>query len=231
MKNIIKTKNIVLFCLIIIITILQISTTAHSQRRSKYRNSYFLPGDAVRIDVLDVLEFQGGGGANLSKLNDDYTIAKDGTIFLPLIGKLKVKGLTQEALVDLLKEKFSPYFKEPFITVTPLIRVTLMGVFIKPGSYRIDPNESLWELIDVAGGPGDDCDLNSIRVERSGKVVISNLLEAFEHGYTLSEIGVRSGDQIIAKAKSHFGIRQIFDYARFGISIVVLYLQIQNMSK
>lgn len=206
------------------------SLTAYSQRSAKYRSSYFQPGDAVEIEIIEVMAFQGGSGASLSNINDDYSIARDGTIFMPLIGKLKVTGHNQESLVELLNEKFSPYFKEPFITVTPLIRLTVMGAFNKPGSYRIDPNESLWKLIDLAGGPDDECDLNSLRVERGGDVVITNLLTSFEKGHSLSEIGVRSGDQVIAKYKKHLGMRDILDWVKFGVTLVVLYLQIERIS-
>ena len=105
-----------------------------------------------------------------------------------------------------------------------------MGSFNKPGSYRIDPKESLWELIDMAGGPTSDCDLNSMKVQRRGQIVNRNLLSSFEEGHSLEEIGVNSGDQIISKAKPQIGIKEILDYTRFGISLIILYLQIQNLA-
>ena len=231
MKKIITIQKIVLFLVITILVTLQFSTAGHSQRRSKYKTSYFQPGDAIELEIIEVMSFQGGGGANLSNINDEYTIARDGTIFLPLIGKLKVTGHNQESLVELIKEKFSPYLKEPFIKVTPLIRLTLMGAFNKPGSYRIDPDESLWELIDMAGGPGDNCDLNGLTVERGGKEVITDLLASFEKGHSLAEIGIRSGDQIIARKKQKLSAREIIDWVKFGVTLVILYFQIERYSK
>jgi len=209
---------------------LQIASITFGQSKSKYRSNYFQPGDAVRVKIIEVMDFQGGSGANLSNINDDYSIARDGTIFMPLVGKVKVMGHNEESLVDLLNEKFSPYFKEPFIIATPLIRLTVMGAFHKPGSYRIDPNESLWELIDLAGGPADDCSLNSIRVERGGDVVIEDLLTSFEQGHSLEDIGVRSGDQVIAQYKKSIQVRDILDWVKFGVTLVVLYMQIERIS-
>lgn len=219
-------RNVILIFLVLQLTL----ATTYGQRKSDFLYNKFQPGDAVRIEIIEVLESQGSRGAMSYNINDDYSIARDGTILMPLIGRIKVEGHTPESLVELLTQKYSPYFKEPFITATPLIRITLMGNFIQPGSYRIDPNASLWELIEMAKGPGEDCDLNSLRVERGGKVVIADLLASFEKGHSLSEIGVSSGDQIIARSRRHIGLREIFDYSRFAITLILLYLQIKNLS-
>ena len=69
-------------------------------------------------------------------------------------------------------------------------------------------------------------DLNSIKVIRNDEVVIDNLLTSFEKGYSLEDIGVKSGDQIMAEVKKHFSVRQIFDYVRFGMSLLSLYILI-----
>jgi len=228
MNTFIKEKYLLLLLVIIFLMSSVINNPLYAQRRSKSVGSKFQPGDAVRIEIIEIMEVQ--SGASNIDVNDDYTIAKDGTILMPLIGRLKVTGNTEETLIELLKQKYSPYYKEPFITVVSLIRVTLMGAFNKPGSYRIDPEESLWELINLAGGPRSDCDLNTLQIERGGEVVVKDLLNSFEQGYSIDEIGIRSGDQVIAHAESHIKFRDVLDYTRFGISLVMLYLQIQNLS-
>ncbi len=231
MKFVVKQKRIVIVISIFILLFQLVLSMAYGQRKSKFRKSQFQSGDAIEIEIIDIMAFQGNIGADLSRINDEYTIARDGTIFLPLVGDLKVTGHDKESLVELLNEKLSPYFKEPFIIITPLIRLTLLGAFNKPGSYRIDPGESLWELIDMASGPEDDCDLNSIRVIRGGKIVISNLLLSFEKGHSLTEIGVRSGDQIIANSKRKFGVKEVLDWVKFGVTLIVLYFQIEKRAK
>ncbi len=188
----------------------------------------FNPGDAVRISVIEL-----GRGMERSPLNisGDYTINSAGYIMLPIIGNVKVTGNDRNSLAKNLVELYSPYLKEPYITTTPLIRITLMGAFNKPGSYRISPESSLWQLIELAEGPKEDCDLNSIRVERGGKVVMKNLLEQFERGHSLDDIGIRSGDQIIAKGKSSFGFRDIMNYSYFIMTAVSMYFSIKNYNR
>ncbi len=188
----------------------------------------FSPGDAVRISVIEL-----GRGIDRSPLNisGDYTINSAGYIMLPIIGNVKAVGNDRNSLAKNLVELYSPYLKEPYITTTPLIRITLMGAFNKPGSYRVSPESSLWQLIELAGGPKEDCDLNSIRVERGGKVLMKNMLEQFERGHSLEDIGVRSGDQIIAKGRSSFGFRDIMNYSYFIMTAVSMYFSIKNYNR
>jgi protein involved in polysaccharide export with SLBB domain len=197
---------------------------------SKLRSDTFKSGDAIRINIIEVTKLSGSGQSSFS-IDNTFPIDSDGNVFMPFIGELKVTGLTQEGLTKLLAEKYNPYFKDIFIAVTPLIRVNLMGAFIKPGSYRIDPEASLWELINMAQGPLSECNLNSLHVKRGNQVVIKDLLTSFEKGHSLKEIGIHSGDQVIAFPKRSIGVREIIDYIDFGVSLVVLYLQIDRYRK
>jgi len=188
----------------------------------------FYPGDAVRITVIEIGRTTERNTLNLS---GDYKINSLGFIMLPLIGEVKIVGHDRASLAKQLVELYSPYLKEPYITAIPLIRVTLMGPFNKPGSYRINPESSLWGLIEMAEGPKEDCDLNSLRVERGGKIIQKNLLQQFERGHSLEDIGIRSGDQIIARGQSSFGLREIMNYSYFVMSAISLYFSIRNYNR
>lgn len=187
----------------------------------------FYPGDAVRISVI---ELDRSPDRKTIDINGDYTINSMGQIMLPIVGMVKVVGYDRIGLSKQLVELYSPYLREPYISTTPLIRVTLMGAFNRPGAYRINPESSLWQLVEMAEGPKENCDLNSIRIERGGKVVIKNLLSQFERGYSLQDIGVRSGDQIFAETRSSFGLRDIMNYTYFVMTAVSLYFSIKNYS-
>ena len=211
-----------LFCLVIFFLC---NSTLVSGGLNQLSKNEFYPGDAVRITVIEIGRTTERTTLNLS---GDYKINGRGLIMLPLIGEVKVVGHDRVSLAKQLVELYSPYLKEPYITTMPLIRVTLMGTFNKPGSYRISPESSLWELIEMAEGPQADCDLNSLRVERAGKVVMKNLLQQFERGHSLEDIGIRSGDQIIAKGRSNFGFREIMNYSYFIMTAISLYFSIRN---
>ncbi len=208
---------------IFLIAILTVCSGLFAQDKNYISKNEFYPGDAMTIEFIDVYKQKGGSSINL---NGEYAIDSRGYIMLPLIGAVKVTGYNRYTLAEKLAELYKPYFTEPYISITPLIRITVRGPFYKPGAYRISPQASLWDLIEMAGGPRDNCDLTSISVVRNDEVVITDLLAGFEKGYSLEDIGVQSGDQIVAEVKKNFSVRQIFEYLRFGMSLLSLYILI-----
>ncbi|NOY76785.1 MAG: hypothetical protein GXO76_02825 [Calditrichaeota bacterium] len=182
-------------------------------------------GDAIQLKIWQLSD---RSQALIKSLNGEYTIDGYGYILLPIVGYQKIEGLTPKEVEMVIKSKFSSYLDEPFIVVTPLIRVVLMGEFIRPGSYRINPNQSLWELIEMADGPTSKCDLNKMKVYRGGKPIIKNLLSSFEKGFSLKEIGVKSGDQILAPAKKTWGIQEVLTFSNMMVSFALLYLRLKE---
>jgi len=192
----------------------------------------FRPSDAVRIRILQIGQGNDRGTNIESLVNGDYPIDSRGEVELPILGRVQVTGHTKGSLAELLKEKYSPYLTgEAVITVKPLIRVTMQGAFNRPGSYRVEPDISLWELVNIAGGPTPNCEIRKIWVERGGKVVKKNLLTGFERGYSLEEVGIQSGDQILAPERNRFSLRRVLDGAFFVLSAAFLYVQIRERVK
>lgn len=193
--------------------------------RSQETQEPLAVGDAIQLKTW---QLSNRSQALIKSLNGEYTIDGYGYILLPIVGYQKVEGLTPNQVASVIKNKYSAYLDEPFIVVTPLIRVVLMGQFIRPGAYRISPNHSLWELIEMAGGPTNKCDLNKLTVVRNNQTVVKDLLKSFEKGYSLKEIGVKSGDQIYGPEKRHFGIQTVIQYANFAVSFALLYLRLKE---
>ena len=160
------------------------------------RTGTFQPGDAVRITIW-----------REPQLSADYSISSNGTVQLPLIGKVQVKGLTTLSLTSFLKAEYGAYLREPDIQVVPLMRVAVLGGVGSPGLYRVEPESSLWDLLATAGGPirGRSREMHILR---GGRVVIKDILGAYERGDSLVDVGIRSGDQIMVPTKEKFGIRR-----------------------
>lgn len=217
-------KHVISLCLIFLL----VNFAAINATQKSVSTNEFYPGDAVRISMI---ELDRSPDRKTIDINGDYRINSLGHIMLPIIGSVKVVGYDRIGLSKHLVELFSPYLREPYISTTPLIRVTLMGAFNRPGSYRISAESSLWQLVEMADGPKENCDLNSIRVERGGKVVSKNLLSEFERGYSLQDIGIKSGDQIFSQSRSSFGLREIMNYTYFIMTGVSLYFSIKNYAR
>ena len=82
-----------------------------------------------------------------------FLIDSDGTIDYPLIGNVKLGGLTTAAARDTIKNKLKRYLKEPTVTVRVLnYKISVMGEVVRPSVYVI-PNEriTLPEAISLAG--------------------------------------------------------------------------------
>ena len=201
-----------------------------AQTKSNVRGTNdFAPGDGVRVKVWRDVSVSSQGDANTLGLNDDFIIDNRGNMTLPMIGDMRVVGHTRRSLARAIEDSLS--IRAIRVMCSPLIRLTLLGAVNRPGSYLIEPKESLWKLIEEAGGPGNNADFKKIYVERSGQVVVKNLLQAFEEAHSLEQLGVRSGDQIYVPGTSHFNWRSIVDYATLTASFVLLYFQFQDRSR
>jgi polysaccharide biosynthesis/export protein len=77
----------------------------------------------------------------------------DGVIELPLLGKIKLAGLSTSQARDLIKDRLTPYLKEPTVNVRVMnYKISVMGEVTRPSVYII-PNEkiSLPEALSLAG--------------------------------------------------------------------------------
>lgn len=102
------------------------------------------------------------GGYNIGNQSlHGYLITSDGYIDFPVIGKIKLGGLTRSLAIDLLKENLVPYLKNPIVFIRILnYKVTILGEVKNPGTFNI-PNEriTLLEAIGIAG----DLQISAVR--------------------------------------------------------------------
>lgn len=83
-----------------------------------------------------------------------YLVGSDGAIEFPVIGSVKLAGLTRSQAIELLKEKLSMYVVNPTISMRILnFRVTVLGEVKNPGTFTI-PNERI-SIIEALGVAGD----------------------------------------------------------------------------
>jgi polysaccharide biosynthesis/export protein len=109
-----------------------------------------------RIGSQDLLEVQVLG---LQDLRRDVRVNARGMIGLPLIGTIRVAGLTAgeaEALIGGLYRK--DYLQNPdvsvFVKEYTRQRVTVDGAVVKPGIYQLKGPTTLLQAIALAGGQG-----------------------------------------------------------------------------
>ena len=83
-------------------------------------------------------EFSESGG---SQRLIGYVVNENGEIDFPVLGTLKVEGLTRWELADLVKSKIieSNYIKDPIVSVQFMnFKVAVLGEVTSPGSFAVD---------------------------------------------------------------------------------------------
>lgn len=83
-----------------------------------------------------------------------YLVGKDGSIELPVIGKLHLAGLTTNEARELIRSKAVQFFKEPSVIVRYAnFKIIVAGEVTKPSTYVV-PNEKV-TILDALAMAGD----------------------------------------------------------------------------
>ncbi|MBN1575044.1 MAG: polysaccharide biosynthesis/export family protein [Chitinispirillaceae bacterium] len=147
----------------------------------------FRPGDALEIVTYpDSTGFPAGF----------YAIDGEGFVDFPIIGYVKVTGMSSDALAKMLAEKYVDFMRYPHMRIRPLIRVALNGGFFRPGLYWVNPHATLWETIQTAGGTQRMDGFKKLKWERDRIVVNNDLVPLIQDGKSLYQIGFKTGDQL-----------------------------------
>lgn len=80
-------------------------------------------------------------GISINNTNQQqaYLTAQDGTIDFPVLGNLKVAGLSRTELSEMLTKRISEYVKDPIVTIRILnFKVSLLGEVNRPGTYNFE---------------------------------------------------------------------------------------------
>lgn len=82
-----------------------------------------------------------------------YLIDSRGEIEYPVLGTLKIGGLTRTQATDYLKERLSEYIKNPIVNIRLAnFRITVIGEVNRPGTFTIqDERISIIEALGLAG--------------------------------------------------------------------------------
>ncbi len=188
------------------------------------------PGDVLRIEVF-----------GRETLTGQFQIDELGNVNYPMLGAISTRGITLAELRDTLRSGLENLFASPFVTITPLFRLAVLGEVRNPGLYTIDPTLTVLDVVALAGGPTSVGDLNRTRLIRAKMETTTDSLQADSleagsaaadtlqtlRGRTLQEMGVRSGDRIVVPRK-RFTLADIALYAsiaQLGVSIIILLRQ------
>jgi polysaccharide export outer membrane protein len=83
-----------------------------------------------------------------------YLVDREGTIDMPMLGKIKVLGRTTDEVRQIVLEKLEPFLNNPVVSVRFLnFRITVLGEVLQPGTFFV-ANERV-TVLDMLGQAGD----------------------------------------------------------------------------
>ena len=99
---------------------------------------------------------------------DGYLVKADGTISFPVLGDIKVDGLTRAQIENVLKSKISEYVNDVVVDVRIMnFEVTVIGEVKNPGVFAInDERVTLPEALALAGDLTSDGKRSTITIIR-----------------------------------------------------------------
>lgn len=82
-----------------------------------------------------------------------YLVDRNGEIFFPVLGKLKIGGLTKEQVLEELRTKLKKYINDPVVNLRIInYKVSVFGEVVRPGSFTITSERiTLPEALSMAG--------------------------------------------------------------------------------
>ncbi|CAZ97922.1 Polysaccharide export protein [Zobellia galactanivorans] len=97
--------------------------------------------------------FRGSSEGGIRPEQVDYLVDKEGEIDFPVIGKIKIAGLSGEEVRVLLRDRLSDYLKDPIINIRLRnFSISVLGEVNRPGTYPVDGERiTIMEALGLAG--------------------------------------------------------------------------------
>lgn len=141
-----------------------------------YANYKIGPGDVLQIRNLQNIKYITdeqlvGIGGSVSQI-PTYQVEEDGTVALPVIGRLTIAGLTRLAAARKIEELYKKnLLKDPIIDLKIVnLKVTILGEVRTQGNYLLLKDKTnLVDMIGEAGGLTEKANEKNIQIVRGDK--------------------------------------------------------------
>jgi polysaccharide export outer membrane protein len=162
------------------------STTQHGERRDR---GYVLgPGDQVIVHAMNVDEIT----------DKPLTVDLDGTIRLPVVGRVQAAGLTTPQLEGQIAERLRTYLLHPDVSVSIAEfrsqPVSVIGAVKNPGVQQVQGRKTVVEMLSMAGGldPAAGSTVKITRLLERGRIPLPNAKDDPTGQFSVAEINLKS---------------------------------------
>ncbi|WP_425421131.1 polysaccharide biosynthesis/export family protein [Phaeodactylibacter xiamenensis] len=202
----------------------------------------FNPGtgpDGQRPQNMQMMQGnQGQGGNYMLELFQGYLVDQNGYIDFPVLGQLKVEGLTIEEAKGQIYELLQEYLKDPVVEMRFLnLKITILGEVNLPGVQRLSNKRvTLLEALGMAGDLSDYANRNNVLVirEEEGRRTYTRLDLQSAEIFTSPYFYMQQNDVIYVEpiqariATVADPAQRIISYTTAGLSLISLIIALSR---
>ena len=204
-------------------------------QKSDYLNLQIFSNNGERlIDPNPEMTGQTTGGKDQQKAEQiNYLVDINGIAKLPLVGEMKLEGLTLRQAEEIVQKEYSKFFKDSFVIFSYVNkRVIILGA---PGGQVIplvNQNVRVAEVLAMAKGVNNDGRANNIKLIRGEHVyqIDFSTIKGFGEGNMLVEPGDIIYVEPIRRPFSE-GLRDNYILGSLMISIITSFILLNNLKK
>lgn len=175
--------------------------------------------------VAPTADFTFGPGDTLSilvwrhdDLTMDVTVAPDGAISYPLVGRLQVAGMTYDQVVATLTQAISQYYNDAQVAVNVKTiasqKVFVFGEVASPQVLQLTQQMSMLEALVRTGGINSDARTSNVLLIRGGmdapKLYAVNIDAIYGKGDFSQMVYLQRDDIVVVPAKTITNVERFF---------------------
>ena len=192
-----------LLLVIILMSLIGQSQEVLAVSATEIRQHSIEKGDSPHIFKLgpeDIIEISVWGNKEFS---NELPVRPDGNVSIPLIGDLKVAGLTPAEVKKLVTQKLRKFITDASVTVFVLqinsINISIAGEVKLPGTYKVNRPITLLHLFSLSQGFTEKADLKNSFLLRNGKKLDINFYTLVKKGDISQNVWLQPNDLIFIK--------------------------------
>jgi polysaccharide export outer membrane protein len=184
-------------------------------------------GDRILVEILEVPD-----------LSRSYEVLSDGSVNLPLIGLVSLRGRTLVEATNIIRNAYRRVLKDPVVTVSLVaarpLNVGVIGEVTRPGNYTLSLTPgpgtapsvqypTVTQALRLAEGVTGVADLRNIRVRRPqpdgpDQVLNVNLWKFLQEGDLSQDIILQDRDTIVVPTVANFNQAEARQFATANFS-------------
>jgi len=183
-------------------------------------------------DIVELITFQ------RDELTGEFTVSPDGTIGVPILGDIKIEGLSRSDAEKFIFSTLSQKYDIPSLllklkSVQNLTTITVLGSVNKPGTFQVKKSVTFFEAVGLAEGFKKEADLSSIKIFSHGKESASmnvNLDDLSGNHESLNHLMIYGNDVIyVSESWSSKILKYFTEIQPIFQTVLILVLVRQNL--